>query len=72
MTTRREWAATLAARAEAFDDLDDTEAETAIRGLIVEFMGAADFLMEIELTRGRKARLAKERNSRAVPQGRYG
>ena len=69
MTTRREWAATLAARAEAFDDLDDTEAETAIRGLIVEFMGAADFLMEIEVIRGRKARLARRRNAKEPTGG---
>ena len=68
MTTRREWAHTLAERAREFDDLDDDEAESAIRGLIVEFMGAADFLMEVEVIRGRKARLAKERNSRAVPK----
>ena len=68
MTTRREWAHTLAERAKAFDDLPDAAAEVAIRGLIVEFMGAADFLMEVEVIRGRKARLAKQRNSKGTPR----
>ena len=65
MTTRREWAATLAERAEAFDGLDDTEAETAIRGLIVEVMGGGDSLMELELCRARKVRLGKRRKAKA-------
>ena len=69
MTTRREWAHTLAERAKAFDDLPDAAAEVAIRGLIVEFMGAADFLMEVEVIRSRKARLARRRNAKEPTEG---
>ena len=65
MTTRREWAHTLAERAKAFDDLDDTEAETAIADLIQKTLGQPDPLFKVELMKARRERLGKRRKSKA-------